>query len=113
MDRRARLYQVFVGVPKCAIVYRIDTHAGVITPPNGAAADSEATRSGKHYRFVLKSSERIGGYATGVGDGWIHRRTRDAITQCDVAHSIHCHAAHPAMLCVRVVRALLVNGGSD
>ena len=46
----------------------------------------------------------------GVADGRVDTAARDAIAQGDVAHTIHRYAAHPTMVPVGSVGALLVNG---
>lgn len=110
MDWRwARLRQVLIRIPERTIVHGIDAHTGIVTPPGTPGLTARATEENG---FRLHDPQEIGGNPTREADRWKYRGTRNAIPQCNVARSVHCDAAHPAMLRVGAKRALLVNGWS-
>lgn len=88
---------VFVCIPKCAPIRRIDRHHAVVAPPlpgwnlRRGACDK--------LRLTLgQQSGRIGTEPAGVPDRRAHTVTRNAVTQGHVLPLIHGYASHPAVL---------------
>src|ERR1044071_8590934 len=97
---------VFLGVPKRAVVYWVNRHVAVIAP--AIAASGLAASSVNKSRFALGQSingiarQPAGVFDTGEGAG-----TGDAVAKRQVARLIHRRAPHPTPECVGLISALL------
>src|ERR1019366_3509733 len=112
LDKRPALV-IFVGVPERAIVDRVDTHAGVVSPaPAAKVAGSvdDGLFSSQGARGVARNAARI-------ANTWVYARTGHAVPDGKVARLVHSDAPHKPELGVRGadvrgVRALLDDSGS-
>src|SRR2546422_9435589 len=101
--------KVFVRVPESTVIYRINAHAGVITP--SVKVLCLRASSLKNAPLALKTSQWVRRHASRKADRRVHAGTRDAVTDRDIANLVHRGTPHPAGTRVRRVRPLLVHNG--
>ena len=86
---------IFVHMPECTTVSRIDEHRAVVAPATTGAGLMSASRDKR--RFTLRHViGRITGQTTGITDLRVEGRAGGGITDCDVALPVHVDAGHPA-----------------
>src|SRR5689334_13330172 len=114
VDQRNRgvFGRVFLSVPKSTIVIWINWHGTVIAP--AIKRETLNPEPGEHHCLALgEIVERIGRKAAGIVNRWIVTWTTRAVTDGDVAHVVHCGAAHPPPEWIRGIErsksALLIN----
>src|SRR5207302_2550707 len=91
--------KVFVGIPECAVVARIDAHGCVVSPTRETGclrtATLQQTGLGSHRAC------RIGRRAAGITDRRMDAAARRTVAESDVSCLIHRSAAHPSIRSIR------------
>ena len=101
---------VFGGEPEGAVIYRIDAHRGIIAP--AVVTTRLRAGAGDQGCFSLaQRAQRIRSQAPGIANCRIHGRTGNAVAHRHIALAVHCQAAHPAVIRIGLVSALLVDAG--
>src|SRR5439155_25071683 len=97
---------VFVGVPEGAVVDWIDRHRAVVAPATQAAGLGAGP--GDDRSLALRHRpRRVAGQAACVANLWVQRAAADAVAESDISRCVLGDAAHPSIVGVRRVRALL------
>ena len=96
---------VLLRVPEGAVVDGIDGHGAVVAPAIDVGGLRAAADHDGGFGFELTGG--IGGNASGESDRGIDRAPADAVAESDVADFVHGDAAHPAIVGVGRVGALL------
>src|SRR6187200_1915296 len=100
--KRRRCGIIFLRVPKRTVIYRIDTHLTVVSPP--IASSSLATCSVEEMSLALgESIYWIAREPPGVSNLGINCGIRCAETYSQIALAIHRSTTHPAPGSVRLI----------
>src|ERR1700675_2750474 len=103
--KRSVILQVFLRIPECAVVNRVDGHAAVISPTVETSCLG-ATSGKDEARFGLHGAQWIRDRPARVADSWMYATTGIAIANQHVSDFVHCYASHPAEVRVRCKGAL-------
>ncbi|OQA94793.1 MAG: hypothetical protein BWY25_02671 [Chloroflexi bacterium ADurb.Bin222] len=104
----ARRRQVLLCVPEGAVVHWINAHHAVVAPAIvaagliAAADDQRRLGLGQRPQGIVRQP-------SGVAHGGIDAAAGHAVAQGEVALSVHRYTAHPAVMGIRGIRALLIN----
>ena len=91
---------IFLRVPEGAVIARVDSHRGVVTP----AVVSRLRSASRHEkRFVLQGAERVADFPAGVSNRRVRAAARDAVADADVARADPWRCS-PSSGCRRQVR---------
>src|SRR5262249_768820 len=108
----ARGRDVLIGVPEGAVIGRVDRDAAVVAPAREAERPGLRAGSGDDRALPLGHRPRkITGQPSGVADLRVGRAAGEAKAQAHIAGLIHGEAAHPAVVSVGRIGALLKDRG--
>ncbi len=99
---------VLLGVPEGAVVRRVHRHHAIIAP-TGSVVGLRATPSNEGLLSLGQRTRCVTGQAAGIPNRRIRCTTGNTVAQRHVAGNVHGNAAHPAVIGVRCIGALLVD----